>query len=202
MFSGGMNSAPVPAKSALLANLPGTSNANAATLLLKQTANFVPGGHVSTNPTFGPSAVSGTVGSRYPGGTAPIQQSNTGSSLPIPSSVSDTGAAVNPLSDLPLYVSPSSERMTIRLIMTADGLQLILQTKNNLTGSILGDQSAISRKGTGKAAGWWAWTAGDGSWEPINVFTTSPLERFGDPGEKLLNKLITTPKIGVDSPNP
>jgi hypothetical protein len=79
---------------------------------------------------------------------------------------------------------------------------LVLQTKNNLNGSILGDQSGVSRKGPEKIAGWWAWTAGDGSWIPINAFTTSPLEKFEDPGGKLVDKLVGAPKLSDESHHP
>jgi hypothetical protein len=94
-----------------------------------------------------------------------------------------------------LVTAPTSAGMVIRLIATADGLQLVLQTKNAINGSILGDQSGTSRIGGAATEGWWAWGAGAGSWTPINVLTSFPLMNFKDPGESLIDGLIPKSKL-------
>lgn len=91
-------------------------------------------------------------------------------------------------------VAPTAEGMTIRLMATADGLQLVLQSKSGMNGSILADRSGISRNKGDSAPGWWSWSAGRGSWEPVNVLTSSPLSHVGDPGEALTKKLHVDPQ--------
>ncbi len=89
---------------------------------------------------------------------------------------------------MPLVKAPTSEGMVIRLIPTADGVQLVLQTRTSLAGSVLADQSGISRHGGNVSEGWWAWGAGAGSWAPISVLTSSPLAKPTHPGEGRTHK--------------
>jgi hypothetical protein len=76
--------------------------------------------------------------------------------------------------------------MIVGLTRTADGLQLILHGTKDVNGSILADQSMISRTPNNAEQGWWAWGAAAGSWAPVNVMTRSEREMLRDPAEKVL----------------
>jgi hypothetical protein len=87
----------------------------------------------------------------------------------------------------PIVTTLTSAGMQIHLIATADGLQLVLQTKNAINGSILGDQSGTSRHSGTAAKGWWAWGAGAGSWAPVDPLTAAPLMNLQDDREEPIN---------------
>lgn len=175
--------------------------------LLKETGAFVPGAPrqyqagslsgVSGPPDTATQASGSPAGSSQTSQTQPASDTDDGSSSsPLTTFSSSHMDSVAPRGfNVSLVISPTSEGMSIRLIATADGIQLVLQTKNALNGSILGDQSGISRRGGDIAEGWWTWGAGAGSWAPINVLTSSPLRKFSDPGEELIKNLVPTSKL-------
>jgi len=180
--------------------------------LLKQTGNFVPGVSIGSQTQTPLDATSS------PSPTQGIRGGNSNTASPgSPENLAENDATNNQhttlVSNFPpgsfaqgslaaaRIASPTSEGMTIRLIPTADGLQLVLQTKNSLSGSILFDQSTVSRSDAG-APGWWNWGAGAGSWAPINTLTTSSPSRFEDPAEKLLEKITPGPKLDKNLASP
>ncbi len=97
-----------------------------------------------------------------------------------------------------LFNSPTQDGMTVRLTNTADGLQVVLEYDTVMSGSVLMDESRVSRHLDDNEHGWWSWNAGSGSWSAVNVLTSSPLSKFTAPGEKLMMKM--DPATSIASP--
>jgi hypothetical protein len=109
--------------------------------------------------------------------------------------IDTTLSAPEPMRAVQPYIArfPTKAGMEIRLVQTKDGLQLVLESKDPLTGSILADQSGVSAP----PEGWWSWSAGSGNWVPTEEKNTLP---FRDPSDTIARRLLKASQPSEEKP--